>query len=219
MKDNKLFILACVAALCFNNWLLGFVLNPDLIFKGGAVSELSAAGQPYLIIFRSLDIVSGILFIAIGTSVLIHYRNCRSSILLGLATITLGVSNTVDALKNLPCSETLTKACAIPVDVSNSHFTIPQHGYSSVAVALCYLLLPLAGLFYGRRINSRRIMIISGVLLSLAACYIIASTSEYIITKSFTEKAKGPSQEIQMLLLGIWFVIWTRSYKKLPIKN
>jgi len=114
MKDKMLFILASLAALCFNNWLLGLILNHQLLFKAGAVSELSAAGQPHQVIFRCLDIVSGFLFVALGITIIAKYRSLQRANYLAFGAIVLGIANTADALRYLPCSETMDRNCRHP---------------------------------------------------------------------------------------------------------
>ena len=207
--------MAILAALSFNNWLLGLVLNHNLFFKGGAVSEFSALDQPHQLVFRILDVTSGVLFVILAVLLAKIMPRVRGYRWLIFGAVALGISNAVDATQPLTCSETLSKSCSIPVQVSLHHLTIPSHGYSSVSIAICYLLLPVAGWVWANQIKSKNFKIISMVLSLVAVGYLTAAVIEYLVTGSFSEKAWGPTQEVQMLLLGTWFVYWARATGRL----
>jgi len=208
MKRWWLVILAGLAGFCFNNWLFGLVLNHHLLFSRGAVSELSALDQPHQLLFRSLDVVAGILFVALAAVLARTTPRRRGYKWLVYGTAALGIANVLDAFQPLACSETLNKSCVIPVQVSLSHLSIPTHGYSSIVIAICYLLLPLAGWAYAKGLKAKNFKFLSVALTVLATAYLLAAVLEYLISGTFSDKAWGPTQEVQMLLLGIWFVLW-----------
>lgn len=58
-------LLAAVAALLYNSWPLGFVLNPTVV-RHALASVLEAPHQPYDWVFVSMDVASGVLAIALG---------------------------------------------------------------------------------------------------------------------------------------------------------
>lgn len=199
--------LAVLAALTFNNWVLGPMLNKTLFDKNGSVSEFSALNQPYYWVFRSLDILSGLLMIilAIALKQFIDGRAKTGRVLIG-GLFLLGVSNAIDALLPLSCSETLSSACKVPVSISLSHFQVPPHAYSSVLIAICYLVLPIAGLLYalGRKINL--LIIISTVSILIALYSLLSAILQYESQNSLSVRTSGLGQEVQMAFLGLWLI-------------
>ncbi len=216
IMGKKLTILAGLASLGFNNWLLGLFLNYHLLSHRGAISELSAIGQPHQLVFRSLDVISGALFVALAVLFIKAISRGRGYLLLVLGTAALGLANAIDALYPLPCSETLSNSCVIPVHVSLSQFNIPSHGYSSILIAICYLLLPVGGWLYANHYKLKNLRLASVSLVVLALAYLTASIIQYAITGSFSDKAWGPTQEVQMLSLGVWFIVLARAVQPKP---
>src|SRR5579862_3043493 len=150
-----LVLLSVLAGLTYNNWLLGVWLNPDLVKANGSISEYSAISQPHHLVFKGLDVISGLLLVGLAYAWRAKLWSSRSGRAIVIGTAVLGVANIFDALASLPCSETLDKNCYVPVSISPSHFQVPAHGYSSTVIAICYLVLPLAGLIfaYHRRLK------------------------------------------------------------------
>ena len=208
-SPRAVLITLALAVLTFNNWLLAAVFNRPLLLKGGSVSEFGVPGQPYSWLFRSLDIVSGILFIMAGVLMvkIIAVKVARNRLLI-IGTIILGASNTIDALLPLRCSEALDPSCSVPVHLSLSHFVIPSHGYSSVIIALCYLILPLSGLFYGLQSRIRTLVVLSMATLAAALMSFVAALSQYITGSQLSLHTWGVPQKLQMVLFGAWFIFW-----------
>ena len=201
------------AVLCFNNWLLGLLLNNNLLIKGGSVSELSVRDQPYHYVFQSLDIASGILFTIVA--LLVKRQVKKTSLGLNVliwGTIVFGISNVIDGLLTLPCAETLEK-CYIPIHINWSHFNFPSHGYSSVIIATLYFVLPLAGIFYARYINHRLLYFGSLFTVIVASLSLVSAVWQYLDLHSFTVNASGWAQGIQMLVMGSWFILWLQTMK------
>jgi hypothetical protein len=198
------------ATLTFNNWFLAFFLNRPLFLGGGAVSEFSALGQPFTGVFRSLDIVSGLLFMAAAVLLLQYQKvhGLKTYYILILLTAVFGVANSVDALIPLNCAVTLGATCDSPVRLGLSHFSVPGHGYSSVIIALCYLALPLTGYVFAVRAKLSAFKTVSLALLAIAAVSLVAAGAEYLLMHTFSERAWGPSQELQMVAFSLWFIAW-----------
>ena len=206
---NLIPLIAVLAALCFNNWLLGPLLNYHLFANNGSVSEFSATNQPYYLIFRTFDIFSGLLFALLAlllAQFLQQKDKWRHTLVLGLAI--LGIANVLDAFFTLPCSETLDKVCSVPINISLRHLEIPSHGYSSVIIAICYFLLPLAGILYGRAKGFKYLMAFSMIAALVALASFTSAISEYVSSQSFSVRTSGFGQEAQMIVMGVWLVTW-----------
>jgi hypothetical protein len=200
-----LFLAALI--FCFNNWLLGPLLNPTLVAANGSVSELSVISEPHATIFRSLDIAAGVLFLLFGC--LLYWDTPRSkggktmAVLLAL----LGAGEIIDASLPLRCAESLGNSCVIPVSLSLRHLTLPSHAYSSVLIAAAYFLLPLTGIILSRKASiGRSFLILSWVALLVAVFSFLQVMVDSLGNHSFESKGTGSLQSLHMLLLSVWFV-------------
>jgi hypothetical protein len=212
--------LALLIALSFNNWLLGIDLNRRLFDKDGSVSEFSALTQPHYWVFRSLDITSGILMVLLALytfrQLVIHTKPLKYLI---YGTTVLGLANIVDAILPLRCSETLNTSCNIPVVLSLTHYQMPSHAYSSVIIAVCYLILPVAALIYATLHKMKILMVFSALAAAVALESLLSAVFQYLSENSFTVKTSGAGQEFQMIILGLWFIVWGWSIYKHPRVN
>jgi len=208
---NPIFIIGLggLAALGFNNWLLGPWLNQYLFSHNGSVSELSALTQPHHNVFRLLDVLSGVLFVVLArllSKLPASTSRWRQTMLYGL--IILGLANILDAGLPLKCSETLDRGCTIPVSLSPSHLQLPSHAYSSVTIAVCYFVLPLAGFFFAFARKFRFLGILSTLAILVALFSFISAVTGYLSQHSLSVRTSGAGQEIQMLVIGAWLVAW-----------
>lgn len=198
-----------LAVLTFNNWLLAIIFNRRLLLRDGSVSEFSIINQPHSWLFRDLDIISGLLFLILMLVIAnnVKWRTTGGRLLI-LGIVLLGAGNFSDALVPLHCSETVSSACTIPVNLSLQHLILPSHAYSSIAIGISYFLLPLGGLVYSRQNQLRGFTYISGFLLMVAAVSFVSVLGQYVAKNSFSVRTFGITQETQMLLIGLWFVAW-----------
>lgn len=207
------FLLSLISAACFNNWALGFLLNPTLLRAGGSISELSSSDQSHFAVFRTLDILAGLMLVSMA----IWWQRSQSRQghdLIFWGALILGVANTADALLPLNCSETLNPSCSMPISLSLHHIALPGHAYSSTAIGLGYFLLPLGGWLYARRYNLRTFLLASQLVLALNLLFFASILHEYA-TVGITVKASGWLQAIQMLAVGTWLFFWGRSPEKM----
>ena len=134
-------------ALSLNNWILSIFLNRHLLLNSGSISDFSALSQPYHLVFRSLDIIAGVLVVAIASALFLAQTSSRSGKLISAGAVLLGVANIVDAAMPLPCTAIVDSGCNVPLKFSLTHLVLPRHIYSSAVIGFCILLLPLAGRF------------------------------------------------------------------------
>ena len=206
-----------LAAITYNNWALGSWLNPLLSKNNGSISEFSISGQPHYLVFRILDVLSGILLIATAALFVKNLDGSRPGRFILAVTAVMGIANIADALITLPCSVTLSSTCSIPVRISFSHYQMPAHAYSSIALAVCYFLLPLAGLVYGLRQKHRLSIAVSALTLGSALYSLGSALGHYIHIHSFTVRASGGGQEAEMIILVVWLVVFYLSVKPTPL--
>lgn len=197
------FSITFAAALVFNNWLLGIILNTRLFLAGGSVSEFSAGGQPHAALFRALDILAGALIVALGGLVYRYRSHDGGWRGIAVCLIILGLANCADALLPLPCSGTLDTTCSAPVHISLHRISLPDHALSSLVIAAAYVLIPALAIAHK---SVRRFKFISIVTLSLTALFFVFLGLESIFENGLIDHLAGYFQELQMLAFGWWLI-------------
>ncbi len=196
-----------LAAVFYNNWLLAGWLSPKLLAADGSISEYSVTSQPHHFIFQFLDIISGLIIFGLAVELYKKttiYDKVQRYLLFGL--MVLGISNLADSIWVLPCSETLNRACRVPVSLSFHNFQLPSHAYSSILIAACYFILPLLGLIHSTRHKIKYFLRISALALILAVVSLLGAVDEYYKQGSFSVRTSGAGQQFQMIVLGVWLV-------------
>lgn len=160
-------IAGVIIVISYNSWLFAFV-NPHPAPLSGYLSELAAAGQPFNWLFRSGDVVAGILFVAVA--ILGSRRWVRGfgrvAPWLALAVATAGGGTIADTIAHMPCAPTLDAGCRLlfPEAPSGNGFT--AHTLTSTVVSLGFLAsFVLAAWGSGR---TRRYLKLGGVVLILS---------------------------------------------------
>jgi hypothetical protein len=197
IKENLPVILAVVAALLFNNWLLGFILNPHIIFTANAISDLSSAGQPHAMWFQLLDILSGITFVLLGV-LLIREKYINDAKTIAIASIILGLANILDATSPVEC----TYQCKTGLYASLSHL----HTYTSVVIVATLFVLTLSGLLFAIKNDNQKLKLLSLGTTAFTIFSIVFALVIFLINHSFSSHGYGPVQELQMIIFGIWLV-------------
>src|ERR1035438_10193992 len=124
MINNKfkelVIVLSVLAALLYNFWLFGFILDPGLL-KNSYASILEVPGKPYAWLFTITDILAGILAVLAGLLISRLIKLHNRKILAGY--IIFGVATFIDAI--IPISsrcESSISACGIsPEQVLSLH--------------------------------------------------------------------------------------------------
>ena len=198
-----------LAVILFNNWVMALVFNGHLFGRGGSVSELSVRGQPHALFFQYLDLLSAVFFIFYGI-LISKFMDLKSAAgkILTYGVVIFGIANVADALFVLPCAQTVDKNCLVPVSINLHHFQMPNHGYSSIILALLYFLLPAAGIYYSRKKSRSALFVTSLIAVAVALGAFASSIWQYVSIKGFTTDASGVGQGFQMLVLAAWFLGW-----------
>lgn len=211
-----LVVISLLAGLLLNNWILGIFLNWHLFFAGGSVSEFSASTQPHHWLFRSLDIAAGSLIALSSAGLLTLSKERKLLRFMAIVGIILGLANCLDALLPLPCSGTLDAVCDSPVKVNFHRLSLPDHVLSSGFIALGFLCLPIAGIYYVRHDNVDNFKLISRAATGLMIIFLIILALGSLIEDSVMDHLVGYSQELQMLAFGVWFARLARYHQAAP---
>ncbi|HVX58248.1 MAG TPA: DUF998 domain-containing protein [Candidatus Saccharimonadales bacterium] len=204
-----------LAGILLNNWIVGIFINWHLFTSGGSVSEFSAANQPHSWLFRVLDVVAGLMILA-GSIILFRYaRNHRFARIISISGMILGPANCLDALLPLPCSGTVNPDCSAPLHISLHRISLPDHALSSVIIAACFLLMPLAGTALARAHEFRIFHRLSIAAVFLMVLFLAVLTIESFWENRLTDHLVGLAQQLQMLVFGVWFALLSWQIKKL----
>lgn len=203
-------------ALTVNNWILSVIFNRNLLLKRGSISDFSALSQPYHYIFRSLDILSGVLIIIISLALLKWHSRSRLGKAISLGALLFGIANIVDALIPLPCTNIIDKGCSVPLTLNVNHLVLPRHIYSSAAIGFCILFLPLAGWIYARKLTNTKLKLISALALTTAFLFVVFLMVGSFSNNHFIDDSASYMQYTQMVVLGWWYIEWTRIYADKP---
>ncbi len=210
-SPRLLHINVILAALTFNNWLLGSIFNQRLFNHWGTISELSAPGQPHAALFRGLDVLSGLLFILLALQLFrqLNYKNIFAKIALIFMAV-LGLANIGDALMPLKCAPSLQGACGERVNLSLSNLQLPSHLLTSTLIVVSFFVLPLVGYFYAKRCSLKTLQ--AG---SLAALAVMLASLAFGAKDYFSSTGSiAPAQWLQMLTIGWWFILFKSGIAK-----
>jgi len=160
--------LAILSAVSYCSWPLGYIFNLP-VSRRGLASELEALGQPYSWLFILLDVVSGVLIVAL-TYYLWRLRSRKhnrwlSIVLLNYAAF--GVFTAIDSLLPMNCIPSLT---VCPNALHNPMLLL--HGIASITASVC-LFVSVVMVWYRHRTEERYILM-SMVLLAWAIFGIVS---------------------------------------------
>jgi len=206
-------IVLTLAILTFNNWLLGLFFDRPLLLHGATVSELSVTGQPHYWLFRYLDITSGFLFIFLaGWLVKINNFDSKLGRFLVYSLAVLGLANIFDAILPLPCASTVSNCVGLE-SLSLKHLVIPYHTYSSIVIgAVMYAVIPLGGFLYAKAYKLLKYISVANIALGIIT--LISAFFEFILLPNGHDHVVSFEQQLQMILLALWIVIFYWDLKR-----
>ena len=154
-QNTKKFWLAVSAAVAagvvYCSWPLGYYLNP-VVSRRGLASELEALHQPYNWLFILLDVLSGVLVMAVAILLWrAHKDRLRRIILVNFALF--GLLTILDALMPMSCEPSL-RACP---SLSHQPLLI-LHGVVSIAASVCLFISAVLVWWTRRRSSGSLVM-------------------------------------------------------------
>lgn len=167
-------LLAVIAALLYNSWPLGYLLNPS-VERHALASELQAPHQPYNWVFVLTDVLAGMLMVGVGLYQMKRFQFHHGR-LVAICLLLFGALVALAALTPLTCDPTLS-ACG-PLLRSP---TILVHGFASiVSVGMLFLALLIA---LRSALHKHRLSLFSGALIGLLFLWLlfaVAASYEYV---------------------------------------
>ncbi|MFG2085061.1 MULTISPECIES: DUF998 domain-containing protein [unclassified Spirillospora] len=199
-------VLTVVAAIAYATFLVGSVLNPDLDFFNGYVSELSAADQPFHYIYGAGDLVTGVLTILVALSTLRKLTR-RPLATAGWTFLGLfGLFAIGDAAFPLDCAPSMDTWCALRERSGHVSLSHELHAVTSSAVVICWLAALLLLSLAARRYRWWPALARWGWRLALVQTVLAACT----LTAMYMGQWLGVVQRVQIcvLCLGLLVIAW-----------
>lgn len=157
-------IFAVVAAVLYNSWPLGYVLDP-VVERHALASELQAPHRPYNWVFILTDVAAGLIVAGIGAYQLkrFHFRHGR---LIAACIIVFGLLVAMAAIVPLRCDPTIA-ACG-PLIHSPM---IVLHGFASVGSVIMLFAALVISLQAARQKGTLSFTLATVIL--LLACWVL----------------------------------------------
>ncbi|MEV8312813.1 DUF998 domain-containing protein [Streptomyces sp. NPDC059900] len=200
-------LLLALGALAYSAWLLEAFLGTALSPVTSYVSELAALDQPYGTLFRTTDLIAGLLVLA-GAAGALRWLPRRRVTVVGWAGIALyGAATAVDSRLPMSCAPTADAACEARERAGLVPLAHAAHVVSSsVAVtgALAGMAaLTLAARRYGTLPSLAGPLGLLLVFLELAAT-LWTLTAVAAFDAGYGTWAMGAGQRLQVLLIAGW---------------
>lgn len=193
--------LAASLVFLYNDWVLGYFLNPHMSANRSTISELSATNQPYHSVFQMLDILAGILTLACVVYMWRFTAQISTGVkkrwlLLGLY-LFVGLDSIVDASLPVSCAPSVDSTC----NWFASHAVITQvHLIESNVAGTVIAMAPLVWWLLHRSGKYRQILFASIWLVIIELAVGIAA----VIVRFTHHTNYGGVQRIYEGVLGIW---------------
>ncbi|MFG2497415.1 DUF998 domain-containing protein [Streptomyces sp. NPDC048441] len=200
-------LLLTLGAVAYSAWLLEAVLGTGLSTLSSYVSELAAQDQPYGMLFRTTDLIAGLLILAGAVGALLWLPR-RWGTVVGWAGIALfGAATVVDSRLPMSCAPTADAACAARERAGLVPAAHAAHVVSSSVAATGALVgmvvLTLAARRYGILPSLASPPGLLLVLLELAATtWTLAAIAAF--DAGYGTWALGAGQRLQVMLIAVW---------------
>ena len=195
----SIYCLAAGIAFLYNDWILGYALNPHLSANRSLISELSATSQPYHEVFQTLDIIAGVITLAcIGViwHFTAHIADKRRWLLL-LLFLVVGLDSIIDASLPIACAPSIDLSCNL---LSTYSFITRAHLIESNIAGAIIALAPVVWWWLHRSNKHRHISLASVWFIVIETAVGIAA----LIVRFTHHGNYGGIQRIYQGALGVW---------------
>lgn len=201
--------LIVLGALAYSVWLLELPLAAGLDPVQSYVSELAATDQPLGAVFRTADLVAGLLLLAAALPPLVAARR-RFWAATGWAALALfGAATAADSRLPLSCAPTADPACAAREDAGLVPFTHAAHAVSSglamAGAVTAVVALTVAARRYGWWPPLARTGPVLVVLELAATAWTLVAVAAFEAGRGHW--ALGAGQRAQLLLVAVWLLL------------
>lgn len=191
------FALAIFAAILYNIWPLGYVLDPNVLHNS-YVSSLEVSGKPYAWLFILADILTGLVAIIIGFGIRKTISHNRVSF---IAYILFGLATSIDAIIPIAshCEESIS-ACGIALSQ-----ILSPHDIASIVAAFSIFTILLNAKHQFSKNNLKIFKWISVVY------WMWCATGIFLIISVVTDDFATISQSLFLVMCGVGLVVMPAS--------
>nr|WP_236070612.1 DUF998 domain-containing protein [Streptomyces polyasparticus] len=204
-------VLLALGALAYTAWVVEVVVSTGLDPLRTYVSELAAQSEPLGGVFRTTDLVAGLLVLSGALWGLVHHRPRAPWSTAGWAGLVLfGAATAVDSRLPLSCTPTADPECAARETAGLVPATHAAHAVSS-SMAVCGALVGMVALTVAaRRYGRWPVLARFGPWLAVAE---LAVTAWTLASVAAFQAGKGTwllglGQRSQVLLIAVWLAVF-----------
>ncbi|MCP9988300.1 DUF998 domain-containing protein [Streptomyces sudanensis] len=202
-------VLLASGALLYSVWLLELPLAAGLDPVRSYVSELAAADRPLGVLFRTTDLLAGVLLLAAALPGLLAARRRFWAAAGWAALAVFGAATAVDSRLPLSCAPTADAACAAREDAGLVPASHAAHAVSSglamAGAVTAVVALTVAARRYGWWPPLARTGPALVALLLAATAWTLASVAAFEAGRGHW--ALGAGQRAQLLLVALWLLL------------
>lgn len=206
MSQRPVLLLLLVGGLLYANWVVELWLPVHLSPFTSYVSELSALSRPYHQVFRTMDILSGVIVMAGAVLGLRAGRRDRPAATAWVAVMLFGLSNILDALTPLRCTVTVGAPCNTSTGRAVWGWASDPHVYASLGEEVFFAVALVAVAVAGRSARAAVSANRTAEVLGVAA--IAAGVAAGLLTADLTflghDLLLGLAQRVEVLLMALW---------------
>lgn len=190
-------------------WFLQWIVPTNLDAVTSYISELSASDQPHHLVFRSADLVAGILLIVGSIAALATTTRSRWAIAGWVSLTFFGMSTISDSQSPMRCAETANATCARLGRLDELGFRDDLHTFTSAGEDLFFGLTMVCLMVVAWRIGApsrlRHVATIVAGLIVIAWAWTTASAARFEI--DHINDVLGLAQRTEVTLIGLWLVL------------
>lgn len=208
LSSRTVLALSILAAVLYNSWPLGYILNPA-VGRHDLASNLSAPGQPYNWLFTGGDILTGVIMLVLAIDLWRKFGRTFAGRAAALGYILFGVFTAASTLLPLGCSATDPRCGVYASQIFGPH--VIAGGLASIGL---FVSLIAAWIIGGRqKINSKYLRPLQFVTLlwsiSGAAYIPLAITSNHLEL----------SQQIFLVFSGLAIIVIDLALNQIALPN
>lgn len=198
---TKTLLLCGALFVLYNDWLFEPLFNPRISARYSLISELSARTQPYHWVFQTLDILTGLVTIALLPWLwrFLRDRHVPYAFVLFTAVISIGADNIADALLPISCAPTVDTQCNL---LATHSILTEAHLVESTAIGIVTFVAPLLWWWSYRGTKHR--------LITRASLYFVMLQifvgSGIVLSRALDYNVTGAFQRVYELGIGLWVV-------------
>lgn len=190
-------------------WFLQWIVPTDLSAVSSYISELSAADQPHHWVFRSSDLIAGIMLIVGSIAALISTQRNRWAVAGWVSLLLFGASTISDSQSPMRCAETASAGCARLGALDELGFRDNLHTFTSAGEDLFFLLTMVCLMVVAWRIGApsklRHLATTIAILIVISWVWTTASAAKFELRH--INDVLGIAQRTEVTLMGVWLVL------------